>query len=318
MPAPSLDRAEVALRFAVALATPGDSNVPYSEWNHGEIVRVGFMFADAFAEESARRSFTALTPPVAHLSDCAVNGSPARPCDCGDRPLPPVAPKSEAAKYEPRVGDVVRPKDERECDASWRIVVGVKPTGEGRWYISTKQRDGAPNGADHCADSDNLGYAYLRPATPEERKAAGIVEPSPEATRPTHVRITKSASPSSFKDGDVLRVVGWLGDTPSVDIDCHMGGPYVLYDSKWEPADAPKAPAPGEPAKGEARDEAYKALLAYAECDYATCYSSERDWQEVYARHGWTGGDDSYSWLRGMCVRALSLAKSALTPQVRS
>lgn len=51
-----LDRDELAARFAVALATPGDSNVPYSEWNHGEIVRVGFMFADAF--------LAALAPPA--------------------------------------------------------------------------------------------------------------------------------------------------------------------------------------------------------------------------------------------------------------
>ena len=161
--------------------------------------------------------------------------------DAGLDGQPPVAPKSEAAKYEPRVGDVVRYDDTNAGD---EMIVSRIEGGITYWrYLRVR------GGAD-ISSFQPSALRFIRPATPAERAAAGL--PSPEATRPTHVRITKSASPSRFKDGDVLRVVGWLGDTPSVDIDCHMGGPYVLYDSKWEPADAPKAPAPVEPAKGEA------------------------------------------------------------------
>ena len=187
------------------------------------------------AVQHADQLLLALTPPVA--GPCP--GEDARDdAEARKRIAAPVAPKSEAAKYEPRVGDVVRYDDTNAGD---EMIVSRIEGGITYWrYLRVR------GGAD-ISSFQPSALRFIRPATPAERAAAGL--PSPEATRPTHVRITKSASPSRFKDGDVLRVVGWLGDTPSVDIDCHMGGPYVLYDSKWEPADAPKAPAPVEPAK---------------------------------------------------------------------
>jgi hypothetical protein len=227
---PSLDRAEVALRFAVALATPGDSNVPYSEWNHGEIVRVGFMFADAFAEESARRSFTALTPPV--------------------------APKSEAAKYVPKVGDVVR------------FVVYGATNGDG--VVVAIQREGVASIRLFGESVHALTWgryfkdlAYLRPATPAERAAAGL--PSPEATRPT---------PWEPKPGDVFRFSYHSDDTYRVVrfdkgyIEAFEGvtgiGKGVLYEGDEHmvaavvPVFVSPPPAPVEPAKGEAgRAEEY-------------------------------------------------------------
>ncbi len=159
-------------------------------------------------------------------------------------------------------------------------------------------------------DARDDAEARKRIDTPVAPKSEAAT-PSPEATRPTLVDVERSAEAFANHKGDIPHspsdawMDGWLARDRAV---AHDG---IAHSTN-------AAPAPVEPAKGEARDEAYKALLAYAECDYATCYSSERDWQEVYARHGWTGGDDSYSWLRGMCGRALSLAKSALTPQVRA
>ena len=60
-----------------------------------------------------------------------------------------------------------------------------------------------------------------------------------------------------------------------------MGGPYVLYDSKWEPADAPKAPAPVEPAKGEAKYDVLAIRDAILrECPYGV---SRKDLEDYHA-----------------------------------
>lgn len=93
-----------------------------------------------------------------------------------------------------------------------------------------------------AADASHAGIAVPPPAP----------TPAPEAKRPTHVRITDSASPSRFKDGDVLRVVKWIADVPAVDVDGYDVAGYVLYDSKWEPAPCPP------PVAGSAEDVAVR------------------------------------------------------------
>ena len=323
---PSLDRAEVALRFAVALATPGDTSLPATEWDHASIMRGAFMLADAFL---------ALTPPVAgpcpgeDARDDAearkrIAGRPPIVCLCGstrfidtfqseygrltdegnivlsvgrvvpqseqalgserkaaldalhlrkidlcDRVLvlnvggyvgpstrreiayahlarkpvdllypdagldgqPPVAPKSEAAKYAPRVGDVVRYDDTNAGD---EMIVSRIEGGITYWrYLRVR-------GGTDISSFQPSALRFIRPATPAERAAAGL--PSPEATRPTLADVERSAEAFANHKGDIPHspsdawMDGWLARDRAV---AHDG---IAHSTN-------AAPAPVEPAK---------------------------------------------------------------------
>ncbi len=315
----TLDRADVALRFAVALATPGDTSLPATEWDHASIMRGAFMLADAFL---------ALTPPVAAAVPLDVErairfaaaNSPGWPlypgalrvfiddalaCGRGEiseedgynlenraaevrASAAPVAPKSEAAKYEPRVGDVIEMEPYEERDAYVRVVVSPEE------YVFLL--DGKVDMRARFKGVSGLPM-YLRPATPAERAAAGL--PSPEATRPTHIRVVRRGknAPAFVTEGAVLKVDEWdaAGDPWVGDgrwCFCGHRDP-APSNTTWEPA---TPPAPVEPAKGEAAlVKAARALIDEVERMFVAPYA------EGVLFH-----------------REFKAIKAALTPQVRS
>lgn len=163
--------------------------------------------------------------------------------DAGLDGQPPVAPKSEAV-YVPKVGDVVRFKD---SVALW-VVDGRVPSNR---YFTVGITD-AVKGSRGCCDPHEL--TYVRESTDAEKRLAGL--PSPEATRPTHVRYVKAYH---TMNATIARpVLRWNGANPVVRPSFHPGtlddaNELELLDGEWEPA-----PATVEPAKGEARDEALR------------------------------------------------------------
>lgn len=255
----SLDRDELAARFAVALA--GNANVTEQDSGYDRIVSNGVALADQF--------LLALTPPAAQpvteaspadaeravVAAARAWGNSEPRCSCEGTEegrvlidaiialpdaVPPVAPKSEAAKYEPeapvhaRIGDTIRVT--RLKGREWTYQVhSVTPQGfavNRAFYENSREE---PQYGEYVGDYEILTKGPLWPATP---------------------------------------------------------------------------PAPVEPAKGEARDEAFKALLAYAECDYAYCYERPVDWRAAFQRHGWIDTENSGDWLRALCERALALART--------
>lgn len=153
----------------------------------------------------------------------------------------PVAPKSEAAKYEPRVGDVITFQGST-CRAEYVVTAASGGIRVDCVHLATGDRTWLSN----IAEPFNGHLVYLRPATPAERAAAGL--PSPEATRPTWVKVTREIPSWSGGDrieaGTVLPVNQWGGDYAYV---AHRGGgTFMLRPNEWEPA---TPPAPVEPAK---------------------------------------------------------------------
>lgn len=214
----TLDRAEVAARLAEAdWRNPRAEPLPLGEWGRTLV---------AYADDLI--AALALTPPV--------------------------APKSEAAKFKDGSGY----PSEGE-----RVVVHRLGTTEGFLIhakhlscrkvgsVGTATSYVPGHGGDvwfvrHDGDGEVAAYMYdeLRP-----------VEPSPEATRPTHIRVVRRGknAPPFVTDGAVLKVDEWdaAGDPWVGDgrwCFCGHRDP-ALSNTTWEPA---TPPAPVEPAKGEA------------------------------------------------------------------
>ena len=216
-----MDRHDVALRCYLAELTGSHANPAFDsdpkEWLYDAIASTAYKAADAFMD-------------YAESID-------ARPVKSG--PSAPVAPKSEAAKWVPQVGDVVK-------NAAYSIVfTGFRDDGGfNGWILSSTVGQAGRTG--DWSDWQVKQFEYVRPATPSELAAAGL--PSPEATRPTWVRWTVASIP-----GEARRLLRWVDGKPVVGryntrtgIDeSKESGP--IEPGGWVACDPP--PAPVEPAK---------------------------------------------------------------------
>ncbi len=224
---------------------------------------------------------------------------------------PALAPPPAAAPvaYVPKVGDYV----------TWGACVCVyRVTNVAGQHVKMTPCDKRWS---YASDDEVWCDPSLRPATPAEREAAGIpaapVAAPVEAKRPTHVRVTGPSNVTHVTVGKVYKVTEWLagehprprivnddGDVWNLSTADECGGAYM---PKWEPCAPPTPEAP------DARGEAFKALLAYAECDHAYCYEKGGVWPDVFKRHGWDESENSGEWLKVLCARALALSRPAAT-----
>lgn len=215
-------------------------------------------------------------------------------------PTPPPRESGTGGEYEPRVGDVVIGLF---CDDDLARVDSTNPLSWSLWN----------NGA----WKDGFGFGLTstaRPATASERAAAGLPPapaPAPVAERPEWVRYAKAGSNDKTTP---RRVLSWSGDIANVGSVGVGGGPVredrpiPLDRDEWV-ACAPPCPPP-PPA--DARVEAYKALLAYAECEEAYC-GPLANLYAVIGRHGGTDPeqDGGTRFIVDLRKRALALARKA-------
>jgi hypothetical protein len=229
-----VDRNEIALRFAVATAQA------QAMTNNGTIVKSEIMpnafdLADAFMDLAERIDARPVKSGPCPGEDARDDAEARKRIDT------PVAPKSEAAKYEPRPGDLVT---WGSCTAVWRV----------EWVDSAGVHASFAEKRNYHTDSRYLAPSEcetLRLATDDEKDRAGL--PSPEATRPTWVKVIGDVSYDSRAPRRVLR---WQGGRPIVGSVSAPGlpvsewEPFCVPEDRWVACDQP--PAPVEPAKGEA------------------------------------------------------------------
>ena len=224
-------------------------------------------------------------------------------------PVEAVAPP--AGKYEPRVGDFVT---WGSCTAMWRV---LRVDSGGVYAVFAEKR----NYTSEPRYLDPSECETLRLATPSELAAAGLAvpppapTPAPEAKRPTHVRVTKIGDVGfDVAEGSVYEVVRWYDDgggavSPQVMADngelvelAYVDHSDADYCPSWEPA-----PCPPPVAGSAEKDEAFKALLAYAECEEAAWGCGELE--PTLVLHGKKRNEHAHEFLKRLRTKALALSR---------
>ena len=215
------------------------------------------------------------------------------------------------APYVPNAGDVVSLSIDTGCVRT-RVAIS------GEEYVLLL---GTASGGTFPFRNFGLSkFTYLRPATPAEREAAGLpATPAPEASHSSPGGGTSQVGGAAERDAGIVTPASSTPAPEAKRPTCgacgcqdklHDAGPFNARRCN-QPGCGCEDFAPTPPAPS--REEAYKALLAFAEVHEAMWDSSLLDVDAVLLRHGWYRGESRQNFLNELRTKALALSRPAAT-----